>query len=304
MVLSGFAVSLGFDSSEVAGPVLSVRNNRMKPGLRRGREQTEGRRRASLCDTTSAERRHVLRQLAACILFCCGTNIASAQSVEDEAAPVMAAQASQQAAEVQCEGVSWPNGFVPAVRAVELPSAGVAAGRALDFPTTRLAVLDPAPLLAEDEANQGWGTPPRIGITRPVDASLTGTWHDLSDGRQVWTAAIVSQGALEMRLHFAEMNLPSGAAVYVYSPNEPGNAAGPYAEAGLLQTGEFWSRTTRGDTAYIEYCVLDASQAGTVPFKVDQIGHVYRPLDGDGPAEPEAHCVSCSPPCLAHPPQV
>jgi hypothetical protein len=228
--------------------------------------------------------------LLACIVISSAGGSIFAQFLADNPAPGAAKRVPALASipGAECDGLGWPGGFPPIPRAVELPSARLGAAARPDFPANRLPILDVTPLLAEDATNQGWGSPPRVGIERPVDAAVTGAWHDLPDGGRLWTAALISAGAMEMRLHFAGMNLPSGAALYVYSPNEPEAVAGPYVEAGLLQTGDFWSGTISGDTAYVEYCVLDASQTATIPFAIDKLGHVYRTGEGDGSAGPRA----------------
>ncbi|HVP10034.1 MAG TPA: fibronectin type III domain-containing protein [Phycisphaerae bacterium] len=228
--------------------------------------------------------------LLACILLACMVGPINAQLVAEDLPPVPtdAASAPAPAAAAECNGVGWPAGFQPAPKAVELPSSRLSAGAPALFPANRLAFLDPAPLLAEDATSQGLEHPPRVGIDQSLNDPVGGVWQDLPDGGRVWTAAVVSEGAVGMRLHFADVNLPSGAALYVYSPADPLPATGLHVEHGPRQVGELWSGSVEGDTARIEYYVADAGQATEVPFTIDRIGHMYRPLDGDGSAGPRS----------------
>ncbi|GAF82466.1 unnamed protein product, partial [marine sediment metagenome] len=127
---------------------------------------------------------------------------------------------------------------------------------------------------AEDEANAGWGKPPRIGVVRAVDKPMVGKWYDTADGGRLWTSAITAAGAVKVRLHFADANLPLGAEIYVYGPENPDQGTGPYTAAGPRETGEFWVRSVIGDTTHVEYYVPDAD-ARTVPFSVDRLWHIY-----------------------------
>jgi lysyl endopeptidase len=189
---------------------------------------------------------------------------------------------------VECDGVRGPAALASTPRAADLPSLRLGGAAQLGFPANPLPVLDVEPLLAEDAATAESGRPLRVGIDRQMESVVAGTWHELPDGGQLWTAAVSSPGATRIRLHFANADLPPGTAIFVYSPEEPDAAVGPYVEAGPQANGDFWAGSVRGDTASIEYRVLDASQATALPFSIDRVGHMYRSLDGDGSAGPRA----------------
>ncbi|MBN2559698.1 MAG: hypothetical protein JXQ75_02045 [Phycisphaerae bacterium] len=190
----------------------------------------------------------------------------------------------------ECDGVAWSADYAPAAGSVELPSQRLAPPVAVECPVYRLPPVDTEALIAEDEANASWDKPPRVGIGRPIDEPLSGRWYDTPDGGRLWMAAITAEGAVELRLHIVEMDLSSGAVLYVYSPQEPGRIVGPYAEAGPRQTGEFWAGSTAGDTAYIEYYV-PGSEAEDVPFGINELGHMYRDLDDPGGPRSPLDCM-------------
>ncbi|MBN2448419.1 MAG: pre-peptidase C-terminal domain-containing protein [Phycisphaerae bacterium] len=179
---------------------------------------------------------------------------------------------------VETPGVRWLVNYQPVETPFESPA--MARGlRSVAFPESRLPAVDVDTLSAEDEANAQWGTPPRVGITRLLDVTPTGEWQELSDGGQLWSMALASDGAQGMRLHFSNINLPLGAEIYVYSPSDPEHGIGPLTGAGPRDSGDFWARSIKGDTAYVEYYV-PAGQPAVLGFEIDQVAHMYRILDG------------------------
>jgi hypothetical protein len=108
----------------------------------------------------------------------------------------------------------------------------------------------------------------RVGIVKPVglSADFSGvTIGSLSDsarffangmmratpgGGFVWTAAIESEKATGLRLHFTNLNLPENAALYVY--NMHSEAFGPYTGKGPDNDGDFWSHTVTGSVAFVQ----------------------------------------------------
>lgn len=198
---------------------------------------------------------------------------------------------------VECDGVGWPLGYVPVTATHELPSHRLGLEAKIEFPVHRLPPVDTQTLLEEDEANTGWGKPPRVGINRPLIDSLTGNWYDLPDGGRLWTASIVATGASELRLHFVDVNFPLNAEIYVYSPQDPDRGVGPYAEAGPLRSGHFWAGAVTGDTAHVEYYAPNGDVV-TPPFSIDEVGHMYRSVGVGRGARSWSDCmvnVPCEP---------
>jgi len=148
-----------------------------------------------------------------------------------------------------------------------------------EIPTTTLPPVDVVALVAEDAQFLGAGTPLRIGIQRPCNLSLpSGNWIEAGNG-MLWTMDLKSTGAVGVRLHFSNLNLPLGAELVVYSPAEPRFITGPVTSGGPLGTGEFWTGTAFGDTARIE-CYVPLEQFPAVmaaaPFTIDEVSHKYR----------------------------
>ncbi|MBN2562383.1 MAG: hypothetical protein JXQ75_15775 [Phycisphaerae bacterium] len=210
-----------------------------------------------------------------CMLAVCGLLLASGAGLVPGQCGANESNATKPDG-VTCKGVGWPAGHVSVVEPVEPPSQRLKLGTEVQFPANRLAAIDVQAFLDEDTA---LGSPPRVGISRPLKGPIAGNWCDTPDGGRLWTAAIVAEGAMGLRLHFVGMHLPAGAEIYVYSPNCPARVFGPYAEAGPRQSGEFWAGTVTGDVAHVEYHV-SRPDAQTVPFGIDEVGHMFRNLDG------------------------
>ncbi|MCH6551263.1 MAG: hypothetical protein IH804_04520, partial [Planctomycetes bacterium] len=133
-------------------------------------------------------------------------------------------------------------------------------------------------LLAEDAAEAQFGSKAlRVSIARDVLLLLRdGQWHDV-DGGSLWVADILAEGAIGLRLHFTGMDLPQGAEVVVTGSDDDLPMQGPFTKQGLLGDGAFWSGSTLGERARIEYFVPDGAAGGNpdVPFAVDSLQHVY-----------------------------
>jgi hypothetical protein len=107
----------------------------------------------------------------------------------------------------------------------------------------------------------------RVGIVKPVGLeadfsgvtpeSLSGSARFLANGMMrtvpggvVWTAALESEKATGLRVHFSDLNLPGDAALYIYNLN--GEAFGPYTGKGPDNDGDFWSHTVTGPVAFVQ----------------------------------------------------
>ena len=145
-------------------------------------------------------------------------------------------------------------------------------------PTVHLRPVDVDALLAEDAAEAQFGSKAlRVSIARDVLLLLRdGQWHDV-DGGSLWVADILAEGAIGLRLHFTGMDLPQGAEVVVTGSDKDLPMQGPFTKQGLLGDGAFWSGSTLGERARIEYFVPDGAAGGNpdVPFAVDSLQHVY-----------------------------
>jgi hypothetical protein len=122
------------------------------------------------------------------------------------------------------------------------------------------------------------------GMVKPVDVSFDldrqthGASTTLADGTLIWTAAIHSDQAAALRVHFSDFSLPDGFEVWLYST--AGDVRGPYTGRGPNGSGEFWSHTISGPTAALQLRGVDSlSQEQPAAFAITDLGHV-----GDGTA--------------------
>ena len=178
----------------------------------------------------------------------------------------------------ECAGVGWaPAGARPR-EPIQLPSDRLVLIDHFEFDAYVLPAVDTEMLLDEDRAKAGAGGPWRVGISRPLEQPLTWIWHGAADDGGLWSAAIVSPGALEVRLHFAAVDLPPGAEIYVYSPGRGEMPLGPYTGAGPRGSGEFWTGSVAGDTVYVE-CYVPSGPMEGAPVEIDRVGHKYRGVE-------------------------
>ena len=134
--------------------------------------------------------------------------------------------------------------------------------------------------------------PLRIGTVRtfspaliPLEFSRT---FSLSDG-VVSIMAIVATSSLMTRLRLADINLPLGARLFVYSAKNPDYVYTLTNEHQATSKEEFWTPPVEGDKVIIEYFVPHGfSTDERPPFLVSAVSHMFRdPLDS--PAEGSCH---------------
>ena len=164
----------------------------------------------------------------------------------------------------------------------------------------RLPALDHEVLLAQDAAAPDSRKRLRNGIRRDLRlGGSAGQWQSVEDIGQLWTVALVSEGAFALRLHFAGVNLPPGAELRVWSPDAPDVVDGPFIGKGPSGDGQCWSTVVKGERVYVEF-VSPTDQAGTrtLPFEIDALIHFYRDFFAPGPGPREGDChndSSCYP---------
>ncbi len=96
-----------------------------------------------------------------------------------------------------------------------------------------------------------------------------------ADGGIVWSGAVRSPAAAGLRVHFTDFHLPRGYELYLYTA--AGDVAGPYADAGPLGTGEFWSNTVNGPEAVVQlrrYGPAAVQSRDRALFRIADLGHV------------------------------
>ena len=134
-------------------------------------------------------------------------------------------------------------------------------------------------------ANHRKSKPNEIGVVRRVDlSSAASTSRQIlnADGSRIRLLTIESPGAVEMRVHLSDFDLPQGDEVYIYGLAENSRVFGPYHQRGLTRTEKpgrgsssgFWSNTVIGDTIVIEHLIRGEER----PFSVSEVLHNYEPF--------------------------
>ncbi|MCP5049230.1 MAG: hypothetical protein GY940_18820 [bacterium] len=113
-----------------------------------------------------------------------------------------------------------------------------------------------------------------VGFNVNIDVSPGADgFQTMPDGGYVLTRVIQSPGATALRVHFDNINLPTGAELYIYNAN--GEAFGPYTGMGPADDGDFWSNTVSGSLAYIQlrhYGAPSQSDLEAAGFSIADVG--------------------------------
>jgi lysyl endopeptidase len=128
-------------------------------------------------------------------------------------------------------------------------------------------------------------------LKRQAQSLEVGTLEATSDGGYVYTIELSSPGATGLRVQFAGFNMPTGAAMFLYT--EQGQVFGPYTGRGPLRNGSFESNTLAGESI-----TLQVRQTGKASeramretrFKIVGLGHI-RPRFMAGECGYNASCV-------------
>ena len=110
----------------------------------------------------------------------------------------------------------------------------------------------------------------------PLAAAVTladGRWDEAAPGVRRWRARLSAPGALSLSLHFAALQLPPGARLWIY---DAGGALvhGPYDDAAVSPAG-LWTPIVRDDEIVVEI-QAPAAAAGAVALGIAQAFHGFR----------------------------
>jgi hypothetical protein len=126
----------------------------------------------------------------------------------------------------------------------------------------------------------------RVGVAKPVagaDPSAVSGWgagRETADGGWVWSAAVRSDAAYGIRLHFEGLRLAPNVELYLF--NQSGQVAGPYTGGGPREDGDFWSHMVVGETVFLQlrqYGSAVRSEGPSNWFEVTSVGHISSRLD-------------------------
>lgn len=125
------------------------------------------------------------------------------------------------------------------------------------------------------------------------DPSNSGTHYTLNDGTKIWRLGIRSKGAESINLLFTEYELPEGAKLFIYDPNQR-QIKGSFTHQNNSDKGILPIAPIYGDELIIEY-QEPANAAFTGRLRLGEVNHGYRRI-----IEPssEPNINSCMPPLV------
>ncbi len=195
------------------------------------------------------------------------------------------------AARGQATGIDGTRDSREAPRAKAIPQAPSKRHRIGFAPRkVRLEAINLDEVRKEDDLRAKVDKVRRYGVGRAVDVrEQAGQWIEIPGQGRMWTVDLSSAGAIGIRLHFAGLNMPDGAELFVYGLDDPARLAGPYAGRGVHGSAEMWTPTRFGETVRVEYFVPAGGRVpapAAFPFTIDRIQHIYHDvLAGRGEAE-------------------
>jgi len=121
----------------------------------------------------------------------------------------------------------------------------------------------------------------------------------------VWSGAVLTPGAVAMRLHLTGVRLPSGVELYVY--NDRGEARGPYT----ARDGEIWTHTLSGSRLALQLAYSGQDAAGALAdtrFTLSTVAHLTEkfllalglPSGHERPELPTRAFCSFNEPCVVN----
>ncbi|MDL2257444.1 hypothetical protein LJC06_04485 [Bacteroidales bacterium OttesenSCG-928-I14] len=99
--------------------------------------------------------------------------------------------------------------------------------KSFQYPTLRSSTpqymadvnFDVQAMLAEDDALEAEGMPPRCARIIPVDLTVenSGLWSELPDGTKIWQLEIYAPEAMAIMLYYDKFIIPQGGRLFIYN---------------------------------------------------------------------------------------
>jgi hypothetical protein len=193
--------------------------------------------------------------------------------------------------------------WAPTVRAPERPSTREAVtplGPSVGAPQ-QTVVLPPlsAGLLAElqQEDAAASHTRIRIGLSRALEEPVlvsrqsanASAWPVLPNGWRIYSVELLAPGAQGLRLHVEAVQLPAGARLLTYVPQQAERAHSAITMQDLGAQGDIWTEPILADSVVLECQVPPGADPGEVSFAVAELAHRYR----SAPALAQPRAESC-----------
>ncbi len=140
--------------------------------------------------------------------------------------------------------------------------------------------------LADEDTKSGQDGskgPIRTGIHIPLEETVAisetvashGAWQILEDGSRLWSATLAADGAVGVRVHFAEARVPDGVQLSIYNEATPSEAYGPFPDSFQGPT-DLWSPTCYGDRVTVECHIPSGVDPQGLIVIIDRIIYQYR----------------------------
>ncbi|HKQ96510.1 MAG TPA: hypothetical protein VJV75_01415, partial [Candidatus Polarisedimenticolia bacterium] len=132
-------------------------------------------------------------------------------------------------------------------------------------------------------------------VARPVAGGLL---QATPDGGFVWAAAVKAEGAGALRVHLVDVNLPSDADLFFFSPE--GQAFGPYQNGLPAHHEEVWTHTVFGQVGVVllrHYGPAGADDLTRISFSIADVGHIGKAFANSLRTSTESFC-SFNVPCI------
>ncbi len=145
---------------------------------------------------------------------------------------------------------------------------------------------------------------PRISIRRSLPQRLTAEglqsppgWQTLSDGSALWTASVESVGAVGLRLHFSDVQLPPEATLLIFAAGKSDPVVDVIGRDAMAGRSDFWSATAFADRVTVECRIPAGGDPATVRFQIDELLHRYFGEAGGAAAASAAGDCHADPSC-------
>ncbi|HUD72051.1 MAG TPA: trypsin-like peptidase domain-containing protein, partial [Dongiaceae bacterium] len=118
------------------------------------------------------------------------------------------------------------------------------------------------------------------------------------DGGFVWATAVRAEGAGAVRLHITNLDIPSDADLFFYSPE--GQAFGPYQNGLAAHNADFWTHSVFGQVGVLvlrHYGPAGTDDLTRIGFGIAEVGHIGKAFANSQRIATESFC-SFNVPCI------
>ena len=187
---------------------------------------------------------------------------------------------------------SWSHetgGRVEAAGSGLAPPAATPLGQALE--PRGSAILPPLSSETIDWLKHDHATAPgrakgrlQIGVGRPLvqpivineNTAPADKWTVLTNGWRIWQVAVVSQGAVGLRVHLQSVSLPDGAQVVMYDATNLAQSAVVCSSKDLSDIGDVWAQAVYSEQVVVECQVPPGVDLSSVAFTIAEVSHLYQ----------------------------